>query len=98
MTADSLVLVPREELLRLAAEIDKVAVGTPQPIPCIHELSNVAVGLRAMIAARPPVDRDALIEAALEGIDNVHDMDVSLRDYATAAVDAILRHLQGSGG
>jgi len=79
-----LVLVPRE-----ATEAMWNAGSTEREYGRDFEAVYVA-----MIAAAPPVDREALIAAALYGIDNVHDMDVSHRDYATAAVDAILNHLR----
>lgn len=52
--------------------------------------------IQEALSSSPPVGeetRDDLVEIALLAIDNVHDMDVSLRDYAGAAVDAIIAHL-----
>lgn len=50
---------------------------------------------RAMIAASPPPDREALIEAAYQAIydEAAKDHDATRVGYATAAVDAILAEL-----
>lgn len=41
------------------------------------------------------MDRDDLIDLIEAALDNVHDMDVTLRDYAEAAADAVIAARRG---